>query len=113
MDKQLELIAKRLAELGHPTRLGIFRLLVQSGPAGLPVGDIQQQLAIPGSTLSHHLARLMQADLVTQERDKNSLYCKPQFNAVQETLEFLLKECCQGSCSLADAVSGNETACCN
>lgn len=113
MTDLLEITAKRLAELGHPTRLGIFRLLVQSGPAGLPVGDIQQRLAIPASTLSHHLARLMQADLVTQERDKNSLYCKPQFDVVQETLAFLLKECCQGSDALAAAGSGSEKSCCN
>lgn len=95
MANELEIMARRLAELGHPTRLGIFRLLVKAGPQGLPVGDIQSELDIPGSTLSHHLARLVQADLIEQERAKNTLYCKPCFGALQETLDFLLKECCQ------------------
>lgn len=97
MNQQLETVAKRLAELGHPTRLGIFRLLVQAGVEGLPVGEIQQRLGIPASTLSHHLARLMQADLIVQQRDKNTLFCQPQFPVLQETLAFMLEECCQGT----------------
>ncbi len=97
MTTDLDRVAKRLAELGHPTRLGIFRLLVQSGHQGLPVGDIQQRLGIPASTLSHHLARLLQADLITQQRDKNTLLCLPCFPVLQDTLRFMLEECCQGS----------------
>lgn len=96
MQTELDIVAKRLAELGHPTRLGIFRLLVQAGNTGLAVGDIQQRLAIPASTLSHHLARLMQANLITQQRDKNTLYCLPCFAVLQETLRFMMQECCQG-----------------
>ena len=96
MDSQLDTIAKRLSELGHPTRLGIFRLLVQAGNDGLPVGDIQQRLGIPASTLSHHLARLVQADLIVQQRNKNTLFCQPCFPVLQETLNFMLQECCQG-----------------
>ena len=46
-----------LESLGNETRLGIFRTLVRAGPAGLPVGKLQQHLHIPGSTLSHHISR--------------------------------------------------------
>jgi len=55
---QLEEVAKALKELGHPTRLFIFKHLVKAGEQGLPVGELQKQLAIPASTLSHHIAAL-------------------------------------------------------
>ena len=60
--------AKKLAELGHTTRLAIYRMLVKAGAEGLAVSDIQQQLEIPGSTLSHHIGRLVGAGLMVQER---------------------------------------------
>lgn len=104
MTQTLDIVAKRLAELGHPTRLGIFRLLVQAGSGGLPVGEVQQRLGIPASTLSHHLARLVQADLIVQQRDKNTLLCQPCFGVLQDTLAFLMEQCCQGAadCGVED-----------
>jgi len=95
---ELELAAKRLAELGHSTRLRIFRYLVQCGPNGCPVGDVQRILGIPGSTLSHHLARLISAGLVEQRREGRILYCIPKLAALDETLEYLTSECCADSC---------------
>ena len=96
---ELELAAKRLAELGHSTRLGIFRHLVRCGPGGCPVGDVQRTLGIPGSTLTHHIARLVSAGLVEQHRDGRILYCIPKLDALNETVEYLTEECCQGSCT--------------
>ena len=92
MDQQLA--AKRLAELGHDTRLGIFRHLVRCGPGGCPVGNIQEHLDIPGSTLSHHINRLISAGLVEQHRDGRTLYCIPRLDALQEVMNFLNSECC-------------------
>ena len=97
---ELELAAKRLAELGHSTRLGIFRHLVRCGPEGCPVGDIQRALGIPGSTLTHHIAKLVSAGLVEQHRDGRTLYCVPRYDALDETIEYLTEECCQGSCAV-------------
>lgn len=91
---QLELAAARLAELGHSTRLAIFRLLVKAGQHGISVGDIQQRLDIPGSTLSHHLSRMIKVDLVEQQRDGRTLYCRLKFNEVEALLGFLYDECC-------------------
>ncbi len=91
---QLELAAARLAELGHSTRLAIFRLLVKAGRHGISVGDIQQQLDIPGSTLSHHLSRMIKVDLVEQQRDGRTLYCRLKFAEVEALLGFLYDECC-------------------
>lgn len=60
---QLDEVAKALKELGHPTRLFIFRHLIKAGESGLPVGEIQKQLSIPASTLSHHIAALVSVGL--------------------------------------------------
>jgi DNA-binding transcriptional ArsR family regulator len=86
--------AKCLAELGNPTRLGIFRYLVKVGPDGAPVGSIQAALQVPASTLSHHLGRLVGVGLVRQDRESRTLFCKPQFGVLNEIIEFLKSECC-------------------
>lgn len=91
-----ELAAKRLAELGHITRLSIFRYLVKVGTGGAPVGQIQAELGIPGSTLSHHINRLVSVGLIRQVRDSRTLYCVPQFEVLKDLIEFLLSECCTG-----------------
>lgn len=100
MNNDFELHAKRLAELGNTTRLSIFRILVKAGREGLPVGEIQKILDIPGSTLSHHISRLVNAGLVEQRRDSRTLHCLPVFDAVKETADFLLSECCTGNVCL-------------
>ena len=91
-----ELAAKRLAELGHITRLSIFRYLVKVGSSGAPVGQIQAELGVPGSTLSHHINRLVSVGLIRQVRESRTLYCVPQFDVLKELIEFLLAECCTG-----------------
>ena len=91
-------IVKRLSELGNTTRLSIFRYLVKAGHEGAPVGQIQKALGIPGSTLSHHLSRLVSAGLVKQVRDSRILFCVAQYAALNELIEFLRSECCEGVC---------------
>ena len=88
--------AKRLGELGNTTRLAIFRYLVKVGHQGVPVGQIQKALDIPGSTLSHHIARLVSVGLVRQDRESRTLYCTAQYEALQELIDFLQSECCVG-----------------
>ncbi len=92
-----EIAAKILAELGHNTRLSIFRYLVKTGPEGAPVGQIQAKLGVPGSTLSHHINRLVSVGLIQQVRESRTLYCVPQFAVLKELIEFLLMECCSES----------------
>jgi ArsR family transcriptional regulator len=93
---KLETTSKRLAELGNLTRLSIFTYLVKVGPEGAPVGQIQKEIGIPGSTLSHHINRLVSVGLIRQIRESRVLYCVPQFKALEEVTEFLLSECCSG-----------------
>lgn len=87
-------VAAQLESLGNPTRLSIYRLLVKAGPTGLPVGEIQRRLGVPASTLSHHLANLVQNDLVAQVREGRVLRCMPNFERMGELLTFLTNECC-------------------
>ncbi len=88
--------AKRLGELGNTTRLAIFRYLVKVGPEGVPVGQIQKALGVPGSTLSHHISRLVSVGLIKQNRESRTLYCTAQYTALQELIDFLQSECCVG-----------------
>ncbi|AEF56262.1 MULTISPECIES: ArsR/SmtB family transcription factor [Marinomonas] len=90
----IEVIAEKLAELGHPTRLAILKHLVKAGNTGAPVGEIQEQLDIPGSTLSHHISRMVRVGLVEQVRESRTLYCFPKFDALNEVIHYLTDECC-------------------
>ena len=96
-----------LGELGNPTRLAIFRLLVRAGTVGAVVGDIQRHLDIPGSTLSHHLAHLTRAGLIEQKRDGRSLWCTARHVVMDELIEFLTDQCCVG---LPDLQANSEDA---
>mgnify|MGYP002642469336 CR=1 FL=1 len=85
-----------LSALGNATRLALFRLLVQSGKEGVPVGTLQRTLGIPGSTLSHHLARLVRVGLATQERNSRTLICRAEYECINSALSFVTEHCCQG-----------------
>lgn len=90
----IDIAANRLAELGHVTRLDIFRHLIKAGKQGLAVGELQSALEIPGSTLSHHINRLVSVGLVVQHRDGRTLYCIPQCDVLNDLIAFLQVECC-------------------
>lgn len=83
-----------LAALGNETRLRIFRLLVRAGNEGVAVGDIQQRLGVPASTLSHHLAALRQAKLVSQRREGRTILCAAVYPAMNALIGYLTDECC-------------------
>jgi len=106
----LEQSARRLEALGNPTRLALFRLLVRAGTTGLPVGQIQERIGVPGSTLSHHLHRLVANGLVTQERRGTVLVCRADYGTMRGLIGFLLDECCvdeKQAAGRADAEQGN------
>jgi len=92
----MEKAAICLAELGSPTRLAAFRLLVRAGPDGLMVKDIQAHLGAPGSTLSHHISRLVFAGLISQTREGRALRCRVRYEEMRELLDFLAEDCCAG-----------------
>jgi len=88
--------AAALKELGHQTRLAIYKELVRAGPGGLPVGDLQKSIQIPASTLSHHLSALISVGLIRQERQGRTLFCHPRYEQLEELMAFLIDECCAG-----------------
>ncbi|MDQ2945929.1 MAG: metalloregulator ArsR/SmtB family transcription factor [Acidobacteriota bacterium] len=86
--------ADMLAAMGTEPRLRIMQLLLSAHPDGLVVGDIQNELGIPGSTLSHHLEKLKHEELVKVRRDSTFLWYTADTEALQELLGFLYAECC-------------------
>jgi len=95
MEKQIALAA--LAALAQESRLDVFRLLVRTGPSGLPVGAIAEALEMPSATLSFHLKELRSAGLVTCRAEGRSRIYGPDFDAMNELLGFLTESCCQGT----------------
>ena len=80
--------------MGTEPRLRIMQLLLTAHPEGLVVGDIQSELDIPNSTLSHHLEKLKNEDLVVVQRESTLLRYSANTEALQELLQFLYAECC-------------------
>src|SRR5438094_1308106 len=92
--EQVPKLADMLAAMGTEPRLRIMQLLLSMHPDGLVVGDIQSELDIPNSTLSHHLDKLKIEDLVNVRRESTFLRYTANTEALQELLQFLYAECC-------------------
>ena len=91
-----------LGALAQTTRLKIFRLLVNSGPAGLAAGEIANQLHLPSPTLSFHLKELKIYGLVTCTRNSRSLIYSANFQVMRELIDFLTQDCCRGHPEICD-----------
>jgi DNA-binding transcriptional ArsR family regulator len=91
-----KLAAQCLSELGNPTRLDIYRLLVRAGLDGMRIGDIQARLGVPPSTLAFHLGGLVGAGLVSQEKIGREVICRARHRQLTAVMEFLREECCKG-----------------
>lgn len=89
-------IPDRLATLGHPQRLDLFRLLMRRYPDRVPAGELAEALSLKPSTLSAYLNALMRAGLVTQERSGTSLRYSMNMPEVRRTFDYLLNDCCRG-----------------
>ena len=85
-----------LSALAHETRLAVFRLLVEAGPAGLPAGAIAERLGLPPSSLTFHVQHLHRAGLLTQRRLSRHLIYATDFAGMDALLGFLTENCCGG-----------------
>jgi ArsR family transcriptional regulator len=92
--EQVAKYADMFSAMGTESRLRIMQLLLSAHPEGLVVGEIQQELEIPNSTLSHHLDKLRNEGLVAVRRDSTFLHYTANAEALQELLRFLYAECC-------------------
>jgi ArsR family transcriptional regulator len=94
--ERLDAIAA-LSALAQDTRLDVFRLLVQTGPGGLPAGRIGEALGLASATLSFHLNQLKQAGLVTCRREGRSLIYAAKYATMNALLSYLTENCCRGT----------------
>lgn len=104
MDTQTALAA--LAALGHESRLGAFRQLIQAGEQGLSVGELRERLALPPATLSAHLNVLRAAGLVDDQREGRVIRVRANYARMNALLGYLTENCCAG-----EAACAPDTAC--
>jgi DNA-binding transcriptional ArsR family regulator len=100
--------ADMFSAMGTEPRLRIVRLLLSAHPEGMVVGDIGSELEIPSSTLSHHLDKLKNEDLVRVRREGTFLWYSANTEALQELLGFLYAECCTRN----KAIEPQKIVCC-
>lgn len=86
-----------LGALAHETRLSVFRMLVVAGPEGMIAGAIAERIAVPSSTMSHHLASLERAGLVQSERQSRQIHYRADYAGMRRLLSFLMQDCCGGA----------------
>jgi ArsR family transcriptional regulator len=92
--EQVTKYADMFSAMGTEARLRIMQLLLTAHPEGLVVGEIQEELDIPNSTLSHHLDKLKNEGLVEVRRESTFMRYTANADALKELLQFLYAECC-------------------
>jgi DNA-binding transcriptional ArsR family regulator len=100
------------AALAQPTRLDVFRLLMEHEPDGLPAGEIARHMAVPHNTMSTHLAILTRAGLIEAERQSRSIIYRAKLDAVRALTGFLVKDCCGGRPEICAPLIADLAPCC-
>jgi len=104
-----------LAALAQDSRLEVFRLLIQRGPAGMAAGTIAERLGIQPATLSFHLSQLSHAGLVASRREGRSIIYSADMGTMRDLTAFLLHDCCNGHpdvCGVAGLDAAPAQPCC-
>jgi ArsR family transcriptional regulator, arsenate/arsenite/antimonite-responsive transcriptional repressor len=91
-----------LSALAHEYRLGIYRLLVEQGPSGLPAGAIGERVGLVPSSLTFHLQSLQRAGLITQARSSRQLIYSADYGAMNELVGYLTDKCCTAAGGACD-----------
>lgn len=97
--------------LSQETRLETLRLLVRHEPQGLAAGEIARQLEVPHNTMSAHLSVLARAGLVLSRRHSRSIIYRANLNHIQETIRFLVRDCCAGHPELCEPLAASLFQC--
>ena len=95
--------SEKLAALGHESRLSIYRLLVEAGPAGVHASAICDQLSLAPATASFHLSHLSRVGLIRGERESRFIRYSADFAEMDALMAFLTRNCCQGEACLPQA----------
>jgi DNA-binding transcriptional ArsR family regulator len=91
----IESAARGFSAAGSAPRLEVLQALVRAGPNGLTVGQVRRKTGIPASTLAHHLRRLVDGELIEQDRAGRSVINRARFTQLRLLGDFLLEECCR------------------
>lgn len=110
MEMKIESAVTALGALAQEHRLALFRLLVQAGADGMAAGAIADELGVPNSSLSFHLAHLNRAGLIRQERQGRSLIYRADYEAMNGLLAYLTENCCGGLPCMPEAACGPATS---
>jgi len=102
-------VVKALAALAQSSRLQVFRSLVVAGKEGATPGELGEYLGVPNATLSFHLKELMNAGLISQERNGRNLIYRVEFDRMNGVLAYLTQNCCQGA---EDCLDASAISCC-
>lgn len=97
-----KIVVQAFGALAQETRLGIYRLLVTAGPAGMAAGAIAGKLDLPPATLSFHLKELSQADLVRSKQEGRFVIYTANFDTMNGLVSFLTENCCGGAACAAE-----------
>ena len=94
----IEVADSTYAALGSEQRLAVLKVLVRAGPEGLSIGELGERSGVTGSTLTHHVKILTQANLVTQDKRGRSIICAAvAYDQIKSLSDFLMVECCADS----------------
>ncbi|MEO0423053.1 MAG: metalloregulator ArsR/SmtB family transcription factor [Pseudomonadota bacterium] len=88
--------AAAFAALGSASRVALLRLLVRAGTDGMNVSQLREAIGTPATTLTHHLGKLVEAGLVTQQRRGRELRCRADYPVIRAIGAFLMEDCCAG-----------------
>ncbi len=97
--------------LGQDTRLNAFRLLMEEGPPGLPVGKIAERLEVNVSTLSRHLAQMERAALLKSWRSERQVFYAVDHQGTRSLIRFLTEDCCKANPDICGEFSRRRNAC--
>jgi DNA-binding transcriptional ArsR family regulator len=95
VSSKLDRHALQLSALGHAVRLRILRFVVQAGNDGSAAGEIQSHVDLPASTLSHHLKRLVDADLLKARGEGTFHYYAADYTVLRALTDYLWEDCCK------------------
>ena len=109
-EETVEILA--FAALAQPTRLDVFRLLIEHEPDGLPAGDIARHMVMPHNTMSTHLAILSRAGLIEAERQSRSIIYRAKLDVVRKLAGYLVKDCCGGRPDICAPLIADLSPCC-
>lgn len=98
-------VVTALSALAQPTRLAIFRLLVERGPEGVAAGQVAEKLKVSPATMSFHFKTLSHAGLIESRQEGRFVYYAANFVVMNNMLAYLTENCCEGDPAACDVVA--------